>query len=96
MALQEPLAIAEYSPPGALGGGVVSIVAGGLGSVMYSHAEFSGGVADVTGPCGHGVLTGVPSIWPLTAVRTSALVGSWLDARTAALAPSRAAWFRVS
>ena len=32
-ALQDPLATAAFSPPGALGGGVVSTVAGGFGSV---------------------------------------------------------------
>ena len=31
----------------------------------------------------------------LTVARTSALVGSWLEARTAVRAPSRAAWLMV-
>ena len=37
-----------------------------------------------------------PSIWLLTVLSTSELPGSWLDARTATRAPSRAAWFSVS
>src|SRR5881628_3022752 len=93
-ALHEPFAMVAYSPPGALGGGELSTVLGGLGSVMYSHAELAGGVAPVTGPCGQGAVTGAPSIWRLTVVSTSALVGSWFDARTAVRAPSRAAWLR--
>src|SRR6266550_293394 len=72
-ALHDPLAIAAYSPPGALGGGVLS-----------------------TPPGGHGAETGAPSIWPLTALSTSVSVGSWLEARTATRAPSRAAWLSVS
>ena len=95
-ALHEPFAFAEYSPPGAFGGGVASTVPGGLGSVMYSHAELSGGVAPVTGPWGQGAVTGVPSIWLLTVPSTSLFVGSWFDARTATRAPSRAAWLIVS
>src|SRR5438477_6758465 len=34
IALHDPLAIAAYSPPGALGGGALSTPPGGLGSVM--------------------------------------------------------------
>src|SRR2546429_3681020 len=75
-ALHEPLALEEYSPPGALGSGDASTLAGGLGSVMYSHPEFCAGVAPVTGPCGHGAVIGAPSIWVLTVVSTSAFVGS--------------------
>ena len=33
-ALHDPFAFDEYSPPGAFGGGVVSTVAGGFGSVI--------------------------------------------------------------
>ena len=61
-ALHDPLALDEYSPPGAFGRGDVSTVDGGLGSVMYSHPEFAGGVVAVTGPCGHGGVIGAPSI----------------------------------
>src|SRR6266550_7521793 len=95
-ALQEPAASAEYSPPGAFGGGVASTLLGGFGSVMKSHAAFSGGVAPVTGPWGQGAVTGTPTICAVTVESTSALVGSWLDARIADRAPSRAAWLRVS
>src|SRR4029077_16528184 len=95
-ALPAPLATARYSPPGALGGGDASAVEGGFGSVTYSHAALSGGAAAVTGPCGQGSVTGAPSICVLTVARTSELVGSWLDARAAVRAPSRAAWLMVS
>src|ERR1700680_331459 len=95
-ALHETVAPAGYPPPGAFGSGVVSTVAGGPGSVMYSHAALPGGVALVTGPCGHGAVTGAPISCVVTVARTSALVGSWPDARTAVRAPSRAAWLTVS
>ena len=95
-ALQPPLAVSRYSPPGALGGGVVSTPPGGFGSVTYSQAKFAAGVAALTGPWAHGAVTGAPCICPVTAVRTSALVGSEFEARTATRAPSRAAWLMVS
>src|SRR5439155_18485253 len=75
-ALQPPPAVAAYSPPGALGGGVASTEPGGLGSVMYIQAELAAGVAALTGPCVHGAVTGAPCICPVTAFRTSVLVGS--------------------
>src|SRR5258707_11579554 len=95
-ALQLPCAAAAYSPPGAFIGGELSTVAGGLGSVTYSHAALAGGVALVTGPCGHGSVTCAPMSWRRTVVRTSAFVGSGGWAWTAARAPSRAAWLRAS
>src|SRR5258708_20754655 len=75
-ALHEPVAMAEYSPPGAFGGGVGSTVAGGLTSVMYSHAELSGGSAVVTGPGGDGPLTPAPDPGdgPVAATATLALL----------------------
>src|SRR5579859_2807700 len=95
-ALHEPRAAAAFSPPGAFGGGDVSMVVGGLGSVTKSQAAFGGGAAVVMGPLGQGCVTDVPSMWLVTTVSTSALVGSWVEALTATRAPSRAAWFRVS
>src|ERR1700681_1884272 len=68
-ALHPPLAAAGYSPPGAFIGGVVSTVAGGFGSVMYNQAALAGGVAVVTGPCGHGAVTGAPIICVVTVAR---------------------------
>src|SRR5690349_15810912 len=59
-ALHDPAATALFSPPGAFGGGEVSTVAGGFGSVMYTQAVLAGGVVVVTGPCGHGAATGAP------------------------------------
>src|SRR5260370_16535416 len=60
-ALHDPLAMAAYSPPGALSGGVACTVAGGLGSVTYSQAALAGGVPDVpTAPCGHASATRAP------------------------------------
>src|ERR1700682_438385 len=88
--------IAAYSPPGALGGGVVSTVDGGLGSVMYNQAALSGGVALVTGPWKQGAVTCAPTSWDCTVASTSELAGSCPDARIAVRAPSLAAWLRVS
>src|SRR2546427_12442240 len=73
-ALQPPPAVAGYSPPGALGGGVVSPEPGGFGSVMYIHAELAAGGDALTGPCGHGAVTGAPCTCAVTELRTSALV----------------------
>src|SRR2546430_9977642 len=81
-ALQPPPAVAGYSPPGALGGGGVSTEPGAFGSVMYIQAELGAGVAALTGPCGHGAVTGAPCICPATAVRTAVVVGSDIDAPT--------------
>src|ERR1700681_1373656 len=95
-ALHPPLAAAGYSPPGALGGGVVSTVDGGFGSVMYSHAALGGGVALVIGPCGQGAVTGAPISCVVTVASTLAFVGRVKGALMAVRAPSRAAWFSVS
>src|ERR1700716_3310758 len=96
IALHDRVAADAYSPPGAFGAGEVSMLVGGLGSVTYSHAVLPGGVAVESGPLGHGWTTGTPSMCVLTTFSTSALVGRALDALTAALAPSRAAWLSVS
>src|SRR5260370_5560119 len=79
-ALHEPVAMAEYSPPGAFGGGVGSTVAGGLTSVMYSHAELSGGTALVPRPCGHGALNAPPITRQVTVASPSAFVRSTVEA----------------
>src|SRR5207249_11013993 len=78
-ALQPPPAVAAYWPPGALGGGVVSTVPGGFGSVTYSQPELAAGVAALTGPCGHGAVTGAPCICPVTAANESPFVGQEVD-----------------
>src|SRR5580765_4470363 len=86
-ALQEPVAFTANSPPGALSGGFVSMTAGGLGSVTYSQAALAGGVAEVSGPCGQGSVTGTPTSCVRTVARTVALVGREFEARTAVRAP---------
>src|SRR5439155_23395954 len=78
-ALHPPASAAEYSPPGALGGGLVSAAPAGAGSVTYSHAALCGGVDVLMGACGHGRVAGTPSICADTAPSTSVLVGSWLE-----------------
>src|SRR5260370_31570563 len=60
-ALHDPLAMAAYSPPGALSGGVACTVAGGLGSETYSQAALAGGVAGgTTRPFGHSSVKPAP------------------------------------
>ena len=74
--LQEPVALAAYSPPGAFIGGFDSTTSGGLGSVTNSQAVLLGGTTLVTGPWGHGSDTGAPTSCWVTALRTVWLVGS--------------------
>src|SRR5260370_22436044 len=47
-ALHDPLAMAAYSPPGALSGGVACTVAGGVGSVTHTQAALAVGVGPAT------------------------------------------------
>src|SRR2546428_14107538 len=87
-ALQPPPAVAGYSPPGALGGGVVSTEPGGFGWGVDIQAGLAAGVAAVTGPCGHGAVTGPPCICAVTPVRPRGVAGSEVDARAAPRAPA--------
>src|SRR5712692_4487814 len=63
VALHEPVAAAEYSPPGAFIGGLVSMVDGGVGSVTYTQAVLAGGVALLIGPFGHGADAWMAARW---------------------------------
>src|SRR5439155_880165 len=77
-ALQEPVALAAYSPPGAFIGGFDSTTSGGLGSVTNSQAVLLGGTTLVTGPWGHGSDTGAPTSCWVTALRTVWAWPPWL------------------
>src|SRR5258708_15582272 len=75
VALHEPAAAAEYSPPGAFIGGLVSTVDGGGGSVSYTPAGFFGGGALLSCPFGHRSRDRTPGRSGTTRGNTSACVG---------------------